>query len=41
VIVAGRVVGGVALYVVGVALFERLAPRRWVRAFQKFVGNPL
>jgi deazaflavin-dependent oxidoreductase (nitroreductase family) len=33
------VVGLAVTYVVGVGLFERLAPRRWVRAFQRAV-NP-
>ena len=31
---------GSLAYVVGVGLFERLAPRRWVRAYQRAV-NPL
>jgi deazaflavin-dependent oxidoreductase (nitroreductase family) len=41
-VVAGVVVAGVVAfvgYLVGVGLFERLAPRRWVRAYQRAV-NP-
>jgi deazaflavin-dependent oxidoreductase (nitroreductase family) len=38
--VVGLVIGGVLLYVIGTASFERLAPRRWVRAYQRF-ANPL
>ncbi len=36
---APAVVGIGVTYVLGVALFERLAPRRWVRAYQRAV-NP-
>lgn len=35
------ILGGVALYVVATAVFERFSPRRLVRAYQKFFGNPL
>lgn len=33
--VAIIVIGVLALYVVGVGLFERVAPRTWVRAYQR------
>ncbi|MGH9187289.1 MAG: nitroreductase/quinone reductase family protein [Acidimicrobiales bacterium] len=32
-------IGGFALYYFGTALFERLAPRPWVRAYQRFSGR--
>lgn len=39
--VASLVVACVALAVIATAVYERLAPRRFVRAYQKFFGNPL
>jgi deazaflavin-dependent oxidoreductase (nitroreductase family) len=39
--VALLLAGGVISSVIAVALFERVAPRRLVRAYQKFLGNPL
>jgi deazaflavin-dependent oxidoreductase (nitroreductase family) len=39
--VALLLVGAYLLSYFGTALFERLAPRRYVRLYQKFVGNPL
>ena len=36
-----RGVGGIVVAYLAIALFERFAPRRFVRAFQKYVGNPL
>ena len=30
----------VAAAYLAIAVFERIAPRRWVRAYQKHVGNP-
>ena len=36
----GAAIGGVVVYVVGAASFERFAPPRWVRAYQRF-ANPL
>jgi deazaflavin-dependent oxidoreductase (nitroreductase family) len=35
------VLGGLAIAYAAIAVFERLAPRRVVRGYQKFVGNPL
>jgi|SRR6266540_251928 len=35
------VVGGVAGVLAAIAVYERVAPRPWVRAFQKHVGNRL
>lgn len=32
---------GVTAAVVAIAVFERVAPRHWVRAYQKHVGAPL
>jgi deazaflavin-dependent oxidoreductase (nitroreductase family) len=39
--IAFLILGSVSLAFFGTAVFERLAPRRLVRAFQKSVGNPL
>ncbi|MGH2726513.1 MAG: nitroreductase/quinone reductase family protein [Actinomycetota bacterium] len=35
------ILGGLVLAVIAIALFERVAPRRLVRAYQRNLGNPL
>jgi deazaflavin-dependent oxidoreductase (nitroreductase family) len=39
--VARFVIGGLAVAYIATALYERLAPRRWVRGFRNQLGNPL